>query len=216
MEITPMIAAPSPNGTNRERLFLVRRPGPHDTRGLAHDELPNGTSREDLLRQALQKRGDQPDAAKQRRVGEDDEDDERIAKLAHFLRSKGLGEDDIRTACDAVRLGIGESARFGGAVSGSNFGGALHGEVDQSSRDACLEEELGIEPAKSYRNAKMSGDQRLDFETAYGRQDRLQQISEATQLRRRRQSDNSMAMDASRAENFHARFPNSKRIRNAI
>jgi hypothetical protein len=220
-----MIPCPSPTNRNRERLFLVRRPGPQDTRWpIASDQLPNGSSREELLRQALQKRGDLVDAGKERRVGEDDEDDERIAKLAGYLRGKGMSEDDIRTACD-VALGIGKSTRMGGNFGG-NFGGALHSEVDQPDRESLTspaardlaglswEEQAGIEPIKDRGDRAMrprlAGDDR-SFEAAYG----LVPTYEAIRPRRP-VSDRQLALDAAAQRSFDQMFPEASRIRNYI
>jgi len=53
------------------------------------------------------------------------------------------------------------------------------------------------------------------FEELFGRQDRMQQIREAMRLRRRT-SDRQLAMDTRAVESFCERFPESRRIRNAI
>jgi hypothetical protein len=146
--------------------------------------------------------------------------DQTRSTLAHFLRGKGMSEDDIRRACD-IGLGIGRSTKFGGAFGG-NFGGNLHSEIDQprtrpsdpSSRDACLEEELGIEPAKDYRNRRMHGrdsrrmgGDRLDFGMLYG----LEPTIAAAQPRRRRTA-NQIAMDTAGHDTFERMFPEATRV----
>jgi hypothetical protein len=204
-----MIPCPSPTNRNRSRLFLIERPGLHDTRGIAHDELPSGTSREELLRQALQKRSDQSDAAKQRRTGEDDEDNEWLAELVRFLRSKGMSNDrDVRQACDLARKARDQ-------LNKSEFAGNLHSEVSQPTRDAVpvlAEELLGCEPLRGGRgDRRMSGDSRLDFEMAFGLEPTL-----AAQHPRQRTSEKALAMDAAQREGFLKRFPEAARIRNFI
>jgi hypothetical protein len=143
-------------------------------------------------------------------------------QLSRFLRSKGmLSEDDILTAID-LALGIGKSARMGGNLGGGNFGGAPHSEINQpnigaltdpASRDRALtyEESAGVEPCRDSRT--IGG--RDSFEELFARQDRVAQIREATRSRKP-QTANAMAMDSKRAENFHTRFPEARRIRNAI
>jgi hypothetical protein len=135
-------------------------------------------------------------------------------KLAAFLRSKGMSEDDIRTACD---LGIGSSARFGG-VFGSNMGGNLSSQVSQpstnptnpASRDRAMtyEEMSGCEPAGDSR--RFGRDERMSFDAIYGMLPTIERLQ-----RRRPMSANQMAMDAKRAANFLERFPQAARIKPA-
>jgi hypothetical protein len=151
--------------------------------------------------------------------------DQTSEMLKHFLRGKGMSDDDIRTACDLARdvaLGIGSSARRGGAFN-QGAGGALSEQRGQfnrptetpASRDACLEEELGIEPAKDYRNRRMDGrdarrvgrDERMSFDYAYG----MLPTIEAARPRRRR-SERAMANDAAASDHFARMFPEAARI----
>jgi hypothetical protein len=226
------------------------RPDPAQMRETGQDDEPDD-ARERLMNLISQRLNDGNDqqvaellgrfeghgAVSEQRPGSGMSLDARVENLARFLRGKGMGDRDVRTACDLMRraygasgddLGIGKSARFGGASTGSNFGGNLHGEVDQpdanpASRDACLEEELGIEPAKDYRNRKMDGrdsrrfgrDERMSFDYAYG----MLPTWESMQPRRRR-SARAMAMDdqvrAQSEATFNAMFPMAARIRNYI
>jgi hypothetical protein len=226
--MTPM---PSPRGTNHANAYIVRQRVPVDLRGLAHDEDPNGRLKR-LVAQRLANgdeeddqfagsRADLVDVAKEREFGEDDEEElnGRRALLASYLRGKGMSEDDIRQACDL--LGPQESALRGGAPAG-NFGGALHGSTAQpsgspSSRDACLEEELGHEPSKDFRNRRMDGrdarrfgrDSGLGFDQLYGLVGPGGVF--ASQPRRRR-SERAMANDAAASEIFERMFPEGRRI----
>jgi hypothetical protein len=233
-----LIPMPSPRGTNHARAYLLKVPVAADSRGMAIDELPNGSrlTRQEIAARAdampngfAETRADLPDPAKEKEFGEDDQ--ARVSNLADFLRGKnlseddvraaiermlsaeGYGQDDIRTACDA--LGIGASARLGGAPAGSNFGGALHGEVRQPARDRnfrIAEEALGQQPC---RDARRPSGGRDSFEFLYGRQDRVAEIRAASRPRRRA-SSNQVAMDSARETNFYTRFPGAKRIRGAI
>jgi hypothetical protein len=236
MRLTPM---PSPKGTNYANAFIIRQRVPVDRRfPLAHDELPPGSrlTREQMAARAdaslngsafASTRADLPTKG----FGEDDQT--RISNLADFLRGKnlteddvraavermlkaeGYGEDDVRTACDA--LGIGASARLGGAAAGSNFGGALHGEVSQPARDRTFmtDEERRGSCAYGGDSRRRFGAARDSFEFVYDRQDRLQQIREMTRPRRAK-TRNEIAMDARAVDSFNARFPEARRIRNAI
>jgi hypothetical protein len=228
---------PSPRGTNHANAYLVRQqPVARSRRAMALDQAtksadlidPKDDSRRrllDLVSRRLDGGTDEEVAELLERLdghgavgeqergpsqrGDEHEDDERITKLARFLRSKGLGEDDVKRACDAVRLGIGESTKFGGALSG-NFAGNLHSEVDQPSADRHMiyEEQAGCTPFAG-RDSKMGGrDQRITFDEAYG----LVPVLEAARPHRRR-SENALAMDSTRAENFLKRFPSAARIK---
>jgi hypothetical protein len=166
-------------------------------------------------------RSDLPDRAKIE--GQDDEETaERRANFSHFLRGKGLSEDDIRTACDLSSLGPGRS---GSAVPGgglaSGFGGALHSAVRQpSSSPPARDRTFMTDEERSGQCAYAGGDRRRSpgrdsFDEIYGRQDRLVQIAEATR-RRRPPTANQIAMDSKRRENFAVRFPGGERIRGHI
>jgi hypothetical protein len=252
-------------------MFVLEVPGTADPRlPMAIDELPNGQTREGLLRQARQQRGDQgqvsgllqqrragvpggqsrgegfqldqlrlsdvADPAKMREVGEDDEDDERIENLKKALAAKGMDADQIKTVCDAVRawrgddlgIGPGGSAKFGGASTGKNFGGALSEGIAQrssqshsdspASRDRALtyEEEAGLCPYAGVdlgigRDSRMSFDQVFD---ACGPGSHF-----AAQEEARRRRSGGLAMDAAgqaASDELNKRFgPNAARIRHA-
>jgi hypothetical protein len=133
-----------------------------------------------------------------------------LDQLRHFLRGKGMSEDDIRTACDLSGLGPQRSAMRGGGTAGG-AGGALHATSDAG---LCAEEQMGQEPVKD----RGRGIGRDDFGMLFGLQDKVQQIREATAPRRRR-SERELAMDdqaRARAESsFNKMFPNAARIRHA-
>jgi hypothetical protein len=228
--------APS-NGSERERLAR-----------LITQKLEHGTDQEvgGLLKQLTnsssgqQRRGDQvqlgdlPDRAKELRTGEDDEDDPRIAKLKEFLSSKGLRGLDLQTACDlAARswrgddLGIGPSgsAKFGGASTGKNFGGALSEGIAQRSSQSysdnpaardlaglCAEEQMGIEPVKD-RGRGIGRDSRMSFDEVFGLFGPGGVFESPPRTRQ-------MALDearraASSDDSFFKMFPDARRIRPA-
>jgi hypothetical protein len=160
--------------------------------------------------------------------------DQEVENLARFLKGKGMSSDDIRTACDLARkswgrdqeLGVGKSARMGGSLTGSNFGGNLHSSVHQptsppATRDAapvCLEEALGQEPLRGGRGDRAvrrggGRDSRMSFDQVFGLLPVIEE-REATRLRRRR-SERQMGMDARAVDSFNARFPNAARIKPA-
>jgi hypothetical protein len=175
---------------------------------MAHDELPGGFSREDLLRRAVQERSDRPDAAK------DDENGELRSRLAAYLRSRGMSERDIVTACD-ISLGPQRSAMRGGAFN-EGFAGNLHSEVRQqpqepltspasSDRAMTYEEMSGCEPARDSR--RFGRDSRMSFDQIFGMLPTLESMQP-----RRRMSEKALAMDAAARGSFEKMFPEASRI----
>jgi hypothetical protein len=223
--------------------------------GEASDDESNGNARERLLRliaQRLNGGSDQEVASLLERLGsgatgeqrpgpsrrgdqlrhqhdEEHDDDPCIDNLKQFLASKGLGDRDVRSACDLARawrrgdqeLGINRSARFGGSFGG-NQGGALHGErsqpdlqplTDPGAKDfMTYEESVGCEPARPRGDRGMrrglAGDRRSpDFATLYGLEPVRQQMN--------RRPARGLALDgasAAQVESFYSRFPTAKRL----
>jgi hypothetical protein len=234
---------PSPNGTNEANMWLLKVPVAADPRSVAFDErtdefaatradLSDPAKTESLVRLLRQRGvGDQEIVGLLEQLeghgarGEQQPGRSAIDNLRHFLRGKGMTEDDISTACDISGLGPGKSARFGGAFN-QNFGGNLHSEVTQQrhepladpgakDRDFMIAEEaIGACPYGGDRSPRPLGG-RDSFEELYGRQDRLAEIAAASRPRRP-MSANQMAMDSQRTENFLTRFPEARRIRGAI
>jgi hypothetical protein len=223
---------PSPKRTNKANAYIVPMRISERT-ALALDQRRDdddtfASTRADLIEPSKPKKlGDQEVSGllsqlEGRRGASDDEDDEqeqngRRERLAHFLRGKGLSEDDIRTACD-VSLGIGGSAKFGGALAGG-MGGGLQDRIGEqpSSHDAgfCAEERMGIEPLKD-RGRLAGRDRRVgrdDFGMLFGMLPTFERLE--AQRPRRRTSDRQLGMDARAVDSFNSRFPNAARIKPA-
>jgi hypothetical protein len=210
--------APS-NGSERERLArLITQKLEHGSDQEASGLLRQLTGSPGQQRRGDQlKRGDLPDAAKMKRAGEDDEDDELRARLAARLRAQGKSEDEIKTVCD-IALGPERSAMRGGSF-GSGQGGALHSERDQPSlqplsspaaRDLaglCAEEQMGIEPIKD----RGRGIGRDDFGMLYGMVPTFERLQP-----RRKPTASQIAMDEAAVKGFYDRFPTAARIKPAV
>jgi hypothetical protein len=164
-------------------------------------------------------------ASGEQRGGEGMSLDDQVANLARFLKGKGMGDRDVRTACDLARdaLGIGESTKFGG-VFGGNMGGNLRSQVSQpdtnptdpAARDRnfmTYEEAAGACPYSGDRGSRPIGG-RDSFEELFAKQDKVQQAREMMRPRRRR-SEREIAMDSG-TESFLEMFPEARRIRNYI
>jgi hypothetical protein len=154
-----------------------------------------------------------------------EQDQRRLAKLADYLRSKGMGDRDVRQACDlAARADLGpeRSAIRGGAVAGGNFGGALHDERATDGPGLCAEEQMGHEPLKDRpsfswdrrslgdrggRDSRRLAGDRMGFEHLYGLEPTL-----AAQQPRRPRTPAQIAMDAAARDGFSRRFPELARI----
>jgi hypothetical protein len=231
---------PSPRRTNKANAWIVpmkidRRTAMALDQGNRHDEF--AATRADLSDLAKRREvGDQEQERSglletlesghgSRRPGEGFNLDEEIDAIARSLRRKGIGEDDIRRACDAARkvfdqeLGVGRSARFGGNLGGSNFGGNLHSQVEQpnvrplgdpGAKDFMTYEEMtGCEPARGRGDSRFGRDSLMGFDQVYGL---LPTIEKVEAQRPHRRSDRQLGMDARATESFYERFPNARRI----
>jgi hypothetical protein len=133
----------------------------------------------------------------------------------HALRGRGLSEDQIKRAYDA--LGIGESTKFGG-VFGGNMGGNLREQIaqpstnptDPAARDRSTmthEESAGLEPCRDSRT--IGGRDSMSFDEAFG----LYGPGGVFESQpRHRRSERELAMDSAGRDSFQKMFPEAARI----
>jgi hypothetical protein len=133
-----MFPCPSPRGTNNAGLFLNKAGELVDRRGglwgrpgtMALDELPESLSTEHLPPST--ELGPWHDSVRKHTLGDEDDVDNRIDLLRHYLRGRGLSEDDVEEACALAAKGRGEVEDELPVSGPAGMGGAL----SKQSREA--------------------------------------------------------------------------------